>query len=168
MLVLPCFFVKYVKLEIFKIGILLYIWIDGDACPKKIKEILFKAAVRTKTKTIIVANHAPKIPASLFISSKLVESGFDMADQAIIHHVEKGDLVITADIPLANAVIERKAFALNPRGQLYTEKNIKQVLSIRDFHTSLRDSGIQTGGEDALGQTEIRKFASELDKFLNK
>jgi uncharacterized protein YaiI (UPF0178 family) len=145
----------------------LKIWIDGDACPNKIKDILFKAAIRNQIEVIIVANHFPKIPLSPFIKRMTVEAGFDMADTRIIRNIEAGDLVITADIPLAHEVVMAKALALNPRGTLYTERNIKQALAMRDFHTSLRDNGLQQSGENKLSATDIREFAKHLDRLLN-
>ncbi|WP_367607426.1 YaiI/YqxD family protein [Legionella sp. W05-934-2] len=144
------------------------IWIDGDACPVAIKEIIFKAAKRTNTLTTIVANHFSKLPPSPYIKRQLVEGGFDAADNVIIAQVSVGDLVITADIPLADEVVKKNALALNPRGQLYTEQNIKQALAMRDFHTSLRDSGIQQSGSAKLSSSEIRQFANQLDRLLAK
>ena len=144
------------------------IWIDGDACPGAIKDILFKAAMRTKTELILVANHFSKLPASPYIKRMLVGSGFDVADNAIVAHLKADDLVITADIPLADEVIKKNALALNPRGRLYTENNIKEALALRDFHTSLRDSGMQHGGNAKINATDIRLFASQLDRLLCK
>lgn len=144
------------------------IWIDGDACPNKIKDILFKAAVRTQTEVIIVANHLLRIPPSPFIKRMTVAHGFDVADTAIINEIKKGDLVITADIPFAYEVVMAKALALTPRGKLFTESNIKQALAMRDFHTSLRENGLQQSGEDKISATDIRQFASQLDKILSR
>lgn len=142
------------------------IWIDGDACPNKIKEILFKAAIRTQTEAIIVANHFPRIPPSPFIKRITVASGFDMADTKIVSEIQPGDLVITADIPLAHEVVMAKALALSPRGKLFTESNIKQALAMRDFYTSLRENGLQQSGEDKISAADIRAFASQLDTIL--
>jgi uncharacterized protein YaiI (UPF0178 family) len=131
-----------------------------------IKEILFRAAARTKTALILVANHALSTPPSPFISKMLVTAGFDVADNKIVQSLEAGDLVITADIPLAAAVINKGASALNPRGELYSKTNIKERLSLRNFSTDLRGSGIRTGGPASLGKREIQDFANALDKVL--
>lgn len=144
------------------------IWVDADACPNVIKDILFKAALRTKTELVLVANHAISAPASPYISKMQVLAGFDVADERIMQKVATGDLVITADIPLADAVIARKAHALNPRGELYTENNIKQRLAMRNFSADLRGSGVKTGGPDALSKRDIQCFANALDKLLSR
>lgn len=144
------------------------IWVDADACPKTIKEILFRAAIRTKTKLILVSNHAISTPASLFISKIQVITGFDVVDNKIIQNLESGDLVITADIPLADAVINKAGIALNPRGELYSKENIKERLSLRNFSTDLRSSGVQTGGPSALSKNEIQRFANALNLILSK
>lgn len=142
------------------------IWVDADACPKVIKEILFRAAIRTKTLTILVANQAMRTPSSLFIKTKQVSAGFDVADNYIVQTMQHGDLVITADIPLANEVIDKGGMALNPRGELYSKENIKQRLSIRDFNEQLRSSGINAGGPAALSKRDIQTFANCLDQLL--
>ncbi|NGN96113.1 YaiI/YqxD family protein [Grimontia sp. S25] len=144
------------------------IWVDADACPTVIKEVLFRAADRTQTECVLVANQSLRTPPSRYIRSVQVEKGFDVADNEIVKRVEKGDLVITADIPLASEVIEKSAVALNPRGELYTPENIRQRLNMRDFMDTLRSSGIQTGGPAAMSQQERQKFANELDKFLQR
>lgn len=144
----------------------MHIWVDADACPKIIKEILYRAAVRTKTSMTLVANQPLYTPPSPFIKKKLVGAGFDVADQAIIQHAEKGDLVITADIPLADAVIDKGCVALDPRGELYTKHNIKQRLSTRNLNAELRSAGLITGGPGTLGNKETLAFANCLDKFL--
>jgi len=144
------------------------IWVDADACPKTIKEILFRAAIRTKTKLILISNHAISTPASPFISKIQVIAGFDVADNKIIQNLEPGDLVITADIPLADAVINKSGIALNPRGELYSKDNIKERLSLRNFSADLRSSGIQTGGPSALIKSEIQRFANALNLILSK
>lgn len=144
------------------------IWVDADACPKTIKEILFRAAMRTKTKLILVSNHAISTPASPFISKIQVIAGFDIADNKIIQNLESGDLVITADVPLADAVINKAGVALNPRGELYSKENIKERLSLRNFSTDLRSSGVQTGGPSALSKSEIQRFANALNVILSK
>lgn len=143
------------------------IWVDADACPKTIKEILFRAANRTKTITTLVANQPLFIPPSPFIKTIQVSPGFDVADNYIVQHVQAGDLVITADIPLADAVIDKNGFALNPRGELYSKHNIKQRLAVRNFSEGLRSSGIMTGGPAKLSQREIQAFANSLDQFLS-
>ncbi len=142
------------------------IWVDADACPKIIKDILFRAANRTKISLTLVSNQLLDIPASPFISKIKVPHGFDVADNHIVKHMQKGDLIITADIPLADAVINKEGVALNPRGELYSKSNIKQRLAIRDLSTHLRDSGVNTGGPNKISQKEIQAFANALDKFL--
>jgi uncharacterized protein YaiI (UPF0178 family) len=142
------------------------IWVDADACPKVIKEILFRAAMRTKTLTTLVSNHPLPSPSSPFITKMQVTSGFDVADDKIVALLEPGDLVITADIPLADAVISKSCIALNPRGELYSERNIKQRLSVRNFSETLRSSGVNTGGPPKISKKEIQDFANNLDQIL--
>lgn len=144
------------------------IWIDADACPNVIKEILFRAATRTKTMLILVANQPLRTPPSPFIKSIVVSSGFDVADNYIAKNMAADDLVITADIPLADAVIENGGTALNPRGELYTPDNIKQRLSIRNFNEAVRSSGIQTGGPAVISKRDLQTFANTLDKMLTQ
>lgn len=144
------------------------IWIDGDACPNAIKTILFRAANRTQTESILVANKAVQIPASPYIKRWVVDAGFDVADNTIVSHVAKGDLVITADIPLADEVVTKGARALNPRGQLYTESNIKHILALRDFNTSLRETGQVTSHTRAISQKDIQQFSNHLDRLLTQ
>jgi uncharacterized protein len=144
------------------------IWVDADACPKPIKEILFRAAMRTQTKLILISNHAISTPASAFISKIQVVAGFDVADNRIIQNLAIGDVVVTADIPLADAVIDKNGIALNPRGELYTKENIKERLSLRNFSTDLRSSGVRIGGPSTLTKTQIQKFANALDSILSK
>jgi uncharacterized protein len=144
------------------------IWVDADACPKVIKEILFRAAERVGVQLILVANQALPTPPSRYIRSIQVAAGFDVADNHIAQHVEQDDLVITADIPLAADVIAKGALALNPRGELYTEANIRQRLTMRDFMDTLRGSGIDTGGPDSFSQADRRAFANQLDRLLAK
>lgn len=143
------------------------IWVDADACPVVIKEILFRAANRTKTQVILVSNQPLYSPPSLYIKKIQVSHGFDVADKQIIKDIQSDDLVITADIPLADAVIEKGATALNPRGDLYTKANIKQKLSMRNFSEGLRSAGQMTGGPDKISKKEIQTFANCLDQFLN-
>ena len=144
------------------------IWVDADACPVVIKEILFKAALRTQVQTTLVANHAMRIPPSRFVDFLQVGSGFDVADNEIVKRLKPGDLVVTADIPLAAEVIAAHAQALNPRGQLYTTENIRARLNMRDFMESLRSSGVQTGGPAAICQADRQAFANQLDRILAK
>uniref|UniRef100_UPI0004661725 YaiI/YqxD family protein n=1 Tax=Hydrogenovibrio kuenenii TaxID=63658 RepID=UPI0004661725 len=144
------------------------IWVDADACPVVIKEILFKAAQRTETQTTLVANHAMRLPPSQWVDFRQVTQGFDVADNWIVQECQPGDLVVTQDIPLASEVIAKGALALNPRGQLYTESNIKARLNMRDFMETLRSSGIQTGGPDTFNQKDRQAFANQLDKWLAK
>lgn len=142
------------------------IWVDADACPNPIKEILYRAAERKAMPLVLVANQLIRIPSSPYISQIRVSSGFDVADQYIVDHVEPTDLVITADIPLAALVIEKGALALNPRGELYTVDNIKQKLTMRDFMEDLRGSGVHTGGPEAFSHADKQAFANSLDKWL--
>ena len=144
------------------------IWVDADACPVVIKEILYRAANRTQIVTIFVANSFLKIPNSPYLEFRKVGAGFDVADQAIGNSLEHGDLVITADIPLAAEAVEKGAHALNPRGELYTQENIRSILNMRDFMDTLRSSGVQTGGPPPLGPNERKAFADNLDRFLAK
>ena len=142
------------------------IWVDADACPKVIKEILFRAADRVGVPVILVANQPIHVPRSPHIRSIQVAAGFDVADNHIVQQLETGDLVITADIPLAAEVIDKGCRALNPRGELYTTENIRQRLNMRDFMDTLRGSGINTGGPPALSQADRMAFANQLDRLL--
>lgn len=142
------------------------IWVDADACPNVIKEILFRAADRTQTSLTLIANHALQIPRSQNIQCLQVAQGFDVADQEIVDRVRAGDLVITGDIPLADEVIRKDAFALSPRGEQYTKDNIKARLNMRDFMETLRSSGIQSGGPDKLNDRDRKNFAAALDRWL--
>ena len=142
------------------------IWMDGDACPKPIKDILFRTAVRNKTLLFVVSNHALTTPPSPYIKRHQVGAGFDVADNHIVDNMEAGDLVITADIPLANDVVEKGGLALNPRGELYSINNIKQLLGQRNMNETLRGGGMISGGPAKFGPKEIQRFANQLDKFL--
>ena len=142
------------------------IWVDADACPKVIKDILYRAAERARIELILVANQTLAVPRSMFISSRTVAQGFDVADQAITDWAEPGDLVVTADIPLAAAVVEKDVIAINPRGELYTRENVRQQLSMRDFMADLRGAGVQTGGPPAFNQRDRQAFANQLDRLL--
>lgn len=144
------------------------IWVDADACPNVIKEVLFRAAERTGMMVTLVANQIIRTPPSKFIRTLRVEAGFDVADNEIVKRTEPGDLVITADIPLAAEVIEKDGVALNPRGERYTTETIKQRLNMRDFMDTMRASGVQTGGPPALNQRDRQQFANELDKWLQQ
>jgi uncharacterized protein YaiI (UPF0178 family) len=144
------------------------IWIDADACPVVIKDILFRAAERTGTQLTLVANQPVSVPRSRLIKSIQVASGYDAADNEIVKRVSPGDLVITSDIPLAAEIIDKKAIALSPRGELYTADNIKNRLTMRDFMDTLRSSGIDTGGPPPLTQADRKTFADQLDKFLGR
>jgi len=144
------------------------IWVDADACPNVIKDILFRAAQRVRISTILVANQLIKTPPSRYISKVQVRAGFDEADNYIAEAIEQGDLVITADIPLASQVIDKGGHALNPRGELYSRDNIRQRLSLRNFMEELRSSGVNTGGPPSLNQSDRQAFANELDRFLTR
>lgn len=144
------------------------IWIDADACPVVIKEILFRAAERTLTQVTLVANQSIAVPPSRFINTLRVSAGFDVADNEIVKRTQSGDLVITADIPLASEVIDKGALALSPRGELFTAENIRQRLNMRDFLDTMRSSGIQTAGPPPLNQSDRQEFANNLDRILQK
>jgi uncharacterized protein YaiI (UPF0178 family) len=144
------------------------IWVDADACPAVIRDILFRAAERTGLPLTLVANQLLRVPVAPNIRMLQVAAGFDVADNAIVKHVQAGDLVITADIPLAAEVIDRGAHALNPRGELYSTNTIGERLNMRDFMDTLRASGIQTGGPPALSQADRQQFANHLDRLLTR
>jgi uncharacterized protein YaiI (UPF0178 family) len=143
------------------------IWVDADACPVVIKDILFRAAERTGIELTLVANQSIRKPSLKNITMLQVPSGFDVADNEIVKRLTKGDLVITSDIPLAAEVIEKGGEALNPRGELYTTGTIKNRLEVRDFMDSMRGSGVHTGGPPPLSQSDRQEFANHLDKYLN-
>lgn len=142
------------------------IYVDADAVPVVVKEILCKAAERTKTPTLFVANRYTKLPGSEYLQSIVVEKGFDIADNKIAADCHEGDLVITSDIPLADEVVTKKAHALNPRGELYTKENIKQRLNIRDFMDTMRSSGEHTSKTASYSQKDKQAFANQLDRLL--
>lgn len=144
------------------------IYVDADACPVVIKDIIFRAAERKQISTILVANQLIRVPSSRFISAITVASGFDEADNEIVRRCEAGDLVVTADIPLAADVLAKGGFALNPRGEMYSNDTIKQKLTMRDFMDTLRSSGVQTGGPPPLNQSDRQAFANKLDTLLQK
>ena len=144
------------------------IWVDADACPVVIKEILFRAAERTKVSLVLVANQALWTPNSSYIKTVRVPGGFDVADDEIMKRLTAGDLVITSDIPLAAEVIEKGGHALSPRGEMHTSENIRARLNMRDFLDTMRASGIDTGGPAAFSQRDRQAFANSLDRLLTK
>ena len=144
------------------------IWVDGDACPNAVKEILYRAAERVKVPLVLVANAILRPPPSLYISTIRVAAGLNVADSEIARRCAQGDLVITADIPLAADVVAKGAFALNPRGELYTEATIRERLSMRNFMSDLRGNGIDTGGPSAMNAKDRQAFANNLDRFLTQ
>ncbi len=144
------------------------LWIDADACPNIVKEVVYKASGRRGFKVILVANSYLQIPLSPNISFVQVEQGADVADFYIADNVSEEDLVITADIPLAALIVEKNAVAINPRGEIYTEENISERLSMRDFMQELRDSGMDTKGPPPLGPKDKAMFANALEKILTQ
>jgi len=145
-----------------------HIWVDADACPKVIKEILFRAAERVGLPVTLVANQPLQVPGSRHIRAVQVAPGFDVADNHIVQKAQAGDLVITADIPLAAEVIDKGCLALSPRGELYTGNNIRQRLNMRDFMETMRGSGIHTGGPPTFNHADRQAFANQLDRLLAK
>lgn len=144
------------------------IWVDADACPAVIKEILYRAAQRKQVTLTLVANQPLRTPVSPYIRSLRVAGGFDVADNKIVELAQAGDLVITADIPLAADVIKKGGYALNPRGDLYTADNIQERLTLRNFLGELRNTGVQTGGPPPLNHSDRQAFANQLDRFLTQ
>lgn len=142
------------------------IWVDADACPNVIKEVLFRVADRLEVQVTLVANKLLRTPPSRYIKALQVPAGFDVADNEIVRLVQPGDLVITADIPLAADVLEKGGHPLNPRGEFYTKDNIQQYLTMRSFMDDLRSSGVDTGGPAAFSQGDTRNFANQLDRYL--
>lgn len=142
------------------------IWVDADGCPKVVREILFRAAERVRIPVTLVANHPVATPPSRYVGSIQVSAGFDVADNEIVRRLGPGDLVVTADIPLASEVIAKGGQALNPRGELYTEANIRARLTMRDFMETLRASGVDTGGPATLGPRDRQAFGNALDTWL--
>ena len=145
----------------------MHIWVDADACPGAIKEILYRAAERLHIPMTLVANQPLRTPPSKFIRSLQVMPGFDVADRRIVAELAAGDLVVTADIPLAADALAKGAHALNPRGEMYGEHNIAAALSLRHFMDELRSTGVETGGPPPFGSADTRAFARELDRFLH-
>lgn len=146
----------------------MHIWVDADACPNVIKEILFKVALRREVPVTLVANTFLSVPPSPLIKAIQVSSGFDEADKEIVRLVNSGDLVITADIPLADAIVEKGATGLNPRGELYTEDNVKGLLRMRNLMEELRSGGMVSGGPAPLGPKDKQEFTNQLDRFLTR
>ena len=146
----------------------MHIWVDADACPVAVKEILFRAAERLQISMTLVANKPLRTPPSRFVRMVQVPRGIDVADGEIARRLERGDLVVTADIPLAADVVARGAHALNPRGEFYTPDNIRERLALRDFLEEQRGSGVQTGGPPPLDKTDLKRFADQLDRFLTR
>ena len=146
----------------------MHIWVDADACPAVIKDILYRAAERAKIAMTLVANQPLRTPPSQFIRAIQVERGIDVADSRIVRELAAGDLVITADIPLASDVIAKGGHALNPRGEFYSPENIAERLALRNYLDELRGSGERTGGPAALDNTDRKRFADQLDRFLGK
>jgi len=144
------------------------IWVDADACPLVIKEILFRAARRTGVLLTLVANQHVRVPSSPVIKMLQVSPGFDAADNEILRRLEEGDLVVTGDIPLAAEVIDKGGYVLSPRGELHTRNNIRARLNMRDFLDTMRASGIDTGGPPALSQSDRKAFAGHLDRLLTR
>ena len=144
------------------------IWIDGDACPKAIKEVIFKAANRTNTLCMMVANQYIALPPSPFIKKMIVEQGFDKADDAIAQSVKPSDVVITSDLPLAESCLSEKAYVISPRGELFSLDTINQKLAMRDFNEVMRGSGIHTSGPKQFSAKDINQFANQLDRLLTK
>jgi uncharacterized protein len=143
------------------------IWVDADACPKPIKEILYRAVERTQVPMILVANTPLRTPPSALIRTLRVRRGFNVADREIVEQVEAGDVVVTADVPLAAEVVGRGAHALDPRGVLYTTENIPERLAVRNLMAELRSSGVQTGGPAPWNRTDSHAFANQLDRLLS-
>lgn len=144
------------------------IWVDADACPSVIKDILYRAAERESLQLVLVANRALQVPRSPWIRMVQVPRGFDVADNHIVELAVSGDLVITADIPLAAAVVSKGACALNPRGELYTRDNVQGLLDMRNFMDSLRSSGVETGGPPVLNSNDRQVFAAQLDRWITR
>ena len=144
------------------------IWVDADACPNLIKNVIFRLADNRQVDVVLVSNHYVKTPNSPFVRAKQVGKGFDEADNEIIALMSGGDLVVTGDLPLANDVIQKRGFAINPRGTVYDEENIKSHLSRRDLMEDLRDSGVVSGGPSALNKKNVQEFANAIDRLVTK
>ncbi len=146
----------------------MHIWVDADACPNVVKDILFKTALRRKLRLTLVANTSLSVPLSPLINTIRVSAGFDQADKEIVQLVESGDLVITADIPLADEIVAKGATGLNPRGELYTKDNIKGLLQVRNLMEELRSGGMVSGGPSPIGPKDKQNFTNQLDRFLTR
>lgn len=146
----------------------MHIWVDADACPNIIKEVLFKTALRREITMTLVANAMISVPPSPLIDTIRVSAGFDVADDEIARLVQPGDLVITADIPLADKIVDKEATGLNPRGELYTEDNIKGLLRMRNLMEELRSGGMVSGGPAPIGPKDKQEFTNQLDRFLTR
>ena len=146
----------------------MHIYIDADACPKVIKDVLYKAVERLQVHMTLVADQFMRIPQSQYVKSVKVPSGIDAADDKIVELAEPGDLVVTADIPLADLIVSKGAFAINPRGELYTEQNIKERLAVRDMMAEIRSTGVEFGGPPAFNPKDKQNFSNALDRFLTK
>lgn len=144
------------------------IWIDADACPRDVKDVVFRAAERTGTAVVLVANKAMHVPRSPLVSFVQVKGGPDVADDHIAEHAVAGDLAVTADIPLAARLVEKRAVVLDPRGEEYDEENVRERLSVRDFMAEVRDAGVQTGGPPAWSPRDKQRFANALDRALQR
>ena len=144
----------------------MHIWVDADACPVVVKDILYRAAERTRCAMTLVANKFLRTPPSRYIRAVQVPRGIDVADSHIVRELQAGDLVVTADIPLAADVVAKGGHALNPRGEFYTTENIQERLALRNYLDELRGAGVQTGGPEALGNADRKRFADQLDRFL--
>ncbi len=143
------------------------IWVDADACPKQVKEILFRVADRNRIRVTLVANKLMRVPKSPFVESIQVPDGFDVADREIARLTEAGDLVISADIPLASAVVGKGGVVLGPRGEIYDEGNIQEALSVRNFMDEIRGAGVETGGPSPLSRTDVERFSNRLNRILS-
>ena len=144
------------------------IWVDADACPRAVREVLVRAARRRRVTTVFVANREVRLPADDCLRALRVKQGFDVADREIVERIEAGDLVVTADVPLAAEVVERGATALNPRGTLYTEDNVQELLAQRDLMDELRSLDMVRGGPPPFGAAEVRAFSNQLDRYLTR
>ena len=144
------------------------IWVDADACPVAIKEILYRAANRVGIELTLIANQMLRVPPSPWIKALQVPAGFDMADRRIVQEAEAGDVIVTADVPLAALVIDKGAVVIDPRGELMDRNNIQERLTLRNFMESLRSSGVETGGPAALSSTDKQAFANQLDRLLTR
>jgi len=142
------------------------IWVDADACPRVIKEMLYRVADRASIEVVLVANQPLSTPSSRYIRSVQVTGGFDVADQHVLERASPGDLVVTSDIPLAAELVENDVRVLSPRGERFTRENIRQKLNMRDFMETMRASGVETGGPPPLGQADRKAFADQLDRLV--